>query len=180
MRALADWWPKFDALLADYFAFESTVLMPWIYRGGAAHDLQDLRQKMASHAAYINDMFLEVHNVLALFNANPDTDVLPLLIRTVREFVPSLLQYFDVEERYLPSVIQAGHTETDAFNVTRLMTRKLDAVLLTRWIPSRKERNAIRRMYMTPSACIKYFAKRRKAYVTHLDLVHVVRDTVLV
>lgn len=135
---------------------------------------------MAGHAAYINDLVLEVHNVLALFNGSPEADVLPLLIRTAREFVPSLLQYLDVEERYLPSVIQAGHTEGDAFNLTRLMTRKLDPVLLTRWIPARKDRTTIRRMYMTPAACIRYFAKRRKAYVSHLDLVELVCGTLTV
>lgn len=168
---MAQWWKGFETFLGDWFSFESSVLLPWIYRGGEADDLRELRNKMKGHAAYVMELGTEVGNVFALYAGEPSLDVLPLLLRCVEEFVEGVLAFVDMEERVLPGLVRRGHTRREAFNVTRLMCRRIDVILLTRWIASRRERSAVRRLYMNPASWITFYAKRKRIYSEHLAIV---------
>lgn len=171
VHSVAQWWAGFEQFWREWGAFENDVLLPWIYRGNDVVDNKGLRSKMEGHAAYVNELALEVANVFVLFDGARSLDVVPLLLRCVTEFVDGLLAFLDLEEKVLPALIREGHTNQEAFNVTKLMCRRVDIVLLTRWLGERRDRIAFRRMYMTPASWITFYARRKRVYVDHLAMV---------
>lgn len=172
LHLLAEWTPPFLLFLSSYLNFEATVLHPWIFRPSPT----PLRPRLSAHAAYLTDLAAELANVLALFRARPSVDVVPLLCRAATDLIASALQYLDAQAKHLPPLIAQGHTRAEAANVTRLMAKTLDIYLLTRWIPKRKDRVAVRRVCLSPVRWVAVVARGRRQCAEHLAIVDRVRQ----
>lgn len=168
---LLSWFPPFTCLLSDYLAFESDVLLPWVYAGCQEPGRLAFRAEQKTASQAVQDAMEELSTTLTLYRTQPPHHVTPLLIRAVKVATHAVLLYLDNQERVLPSLVASTRTREEALNVERLMVRRLDVGLLTRWVP-RGDRTALRMRLLTPWAWLTWLGTGRRALADHLRCVH--------
>lgn len=179
MAGIAEWWKGFDLFLGGWFTFEEEVLLPWVFKGEGGGGKRDMREKMKVRRGYVRELAMEVANVFVLMDGvGNGGDIVGLLSRVTKEFTKGLLVFLDMEEAILPGLIKAGRGSDEAFNVCRLLCRRMDIVLLTRWLPTRKERVKIRSMYMNPTSLLYFWARRKRVFTEHIQLARAIYSNV--
>lgn len=179
IHRLATWWATFERFLNDYFTFEDKVLLPWVYaEGDRVPAVHNFRVAMASRRERVNELALEVSNVFSLFNCRPGGEILPLLFRSIREFLPRLLNYLSKEEKYLPRVLAGLHEADEKAMMERNMMMffqntanpGLSVYLLTRWIPSKDDIRRIKRRYLKRRTRFWYHRRAKRAFLEHASV----------
>lgn len=174
LHLLRDWFTHFRTFLTSYLDFEDAVLLPWIYTGVDDPRLLDFRRSMASDRVAISQLLDELANALSLISSRPIAQVLPLLVRAVRNLVAPILSYLEREQRVLPNLIQARHSRSDALNVERVMAKRLDLGLLLRWVPSLSQRLKLRLKLITLAEAPQLFCYCRSLTARHLSIVRTI------
>lgn len=177
IHRLSMWWQIFERFLGDYFLYEDKVLLPWVYaEGERVPAVHNFRVAMAGRRNRVNELALEVSNVFSLFNCRPGGEILPMLFRSIREFLPRLLNYLSKEEKYLPRVLAGLHDQDEKPVMERNMMTffqntddpGLSIYLLTRWIPSNDEVRRIKRRYLKRRTRFWYHRRAKRAYLEHI------------
>lgn len=180
IHRLSMWWQTFERFLNDYITYEDKVLLPWVYaEGDRVPAVHNFRIAMAGRRNRVNELALEVSNVFALFNCRPGGEILPLLFRTIREFLPRLLNYLSKEEKYLPRVLAGLHEKDEKPVMERNMmvffqnteSPGLNMYLLTRWIASKDEVRRIKRRYLRRRTRFWYHRRAKRAFLEHASVV---------
>lgn len=171
---LQEWFTHFASFVLAYLEFEDSVLMPWAYAGVDDARLVDFRHSIAPERALIAHLVDELANALSLATTRPAADVLPLLVRAVRDLVGPVLSYLEREQRVLPNLIQARRTRNDAVNVERVMAKRLDVGLLLRWVPSRSYRLKLRFKLLTLVDMPAFLRPWRSQTARHLAIVRII------
>ncbi len=177
IHRLSMWWQIFERFLGDYFLYEDKVLLPWVYaEGERVPAVHNFRVAMAGRRNRVNELALEVSNVFSLFNCRPGGEILPMLFRSIREFLPRLLNYLSKEEKYLPRVLAGLHDQDEKPVMERNMMTffqntddpGLSIYLLTRWIPSSDEVRRIKRRYLKRRTRFWYHRRAKRTYQEHI------------
>jgi len=176
IHRLSMWWQIFARFLSDYFLFEDKVLLPWVYaEGDRVPAVHNFRVAMSSRRNRVNELASEVSNVFSLFNCRPGGEILPMLFRSIREFLPRILNYLAKEEKYLPRVLAGLHDQDEKPVMERNMmmffqnteNAGLSLFLLTKWIVSKDEVRRIRRKYLKRRTRL-WYRKARRTYADHV------------
>lgn len=177
IHRLAVWWATFERFLNHYFLFEDKVLLPWVYADGdRVPAVHNFRVAMASRRNRVNELALEVSNVFSLFNCRPGGEILPMLFRSLREFLPRLLNYLSKEEKYLPRVLAGLHEEDEKPVMERNMINfyqnsddpGLFIYLLVGWMPMKDDVRRIKRRYLRRRTRFWYHRRSKTAYFEHV------------
>ncbi len=177
IHRLSMWWQTFERFLNHYFLFEDKVLLPWVYvDGDRVPAVHNFRIAMAGRRNRVNELALEVSNVFSLFNCRPGGEILPMLFRSIREFLPRLLNYLSKEEKYLPRVLAGLHEEDEKPVMERNMMMfyqnaddpGLFMYLLTRWIPRKDEKRRIKRRYLKRRTRFWYHRRSKRVFCEHI------------
>lgn len=131
MDELFSWWSVYESFVIEYFDFEADLLFPWVFVDGVANiplpdwpvDKHGAQRKLQASLEERKESFL---NLLSHINGtfelrlHVDTaDIFPTLMNDVNHFVPQLLEYFQVQERYLPALINRLYKPSARDSFTR-------------------------------------------------------------
>lgn len=177
IHRLSMWWQTFERFLNHYFLFEDKVLLPWVYADGdRVPAVHNFRIAMASRRNRVNELALEVSNVFSLFNCRPGGEILPMLFRSIREFLPRLLNYLSKEEKYLPRVLAGLHEEDEKTVMERNMIDfyqnsddpGLFIYMLVGWMPMKDDVRRIKRRYLRRRTRFWYHRRSKRSYFEHI------------
>lgn len=151
------WWTTFDAFIIEYFDFEADVLFPWVFPAKSSSDNAPpnlppqkitneihLRNSLMSKKELLLDAIRQLNGTFELRHNVDTADVFHTILDEVSDFVPKLLEYFHVQERHLPPIVERYYTAAAKDPIVKEYVQYIkkgdspqtNLVLLSRWMDS--------------------------------------------
>lgn len=188
------WWTAFEIFVIEYFDFEADVLFPWAFPSNANEDDRNmspehlarklhselfLKNSLLSRKESLLDSIRQLNGTFELRRHVDIADVFQTILDEVNQFVPSLLEYFHMQERYLPAIVSQLYSEFSRDLVTRKYisyikkgeSPHMNLVLLTEWMDDNAREKWVRNNLKGYSRLMhKRWEKR--CYKTHGDIAY--------